>query len=283
MSPRTELTLHSLLAVFLFVLTFVVVDVAAYVLANMQGLRGKRMDTWMLWASGIGGVMGFAVFFSYQAWVLPKRLRGLNPPLTAQELESARKRDEAVARVEAQQEALRNQLRATPGLERYAPLVGHSMIGSVEDARVLDVRVRELEADPRRAKYAERVFKGEAITDAMIEYWEDPSARVLCSYFGTVEADIRKTDSRARKIDDRTLNAWLGFDFDALKAQYGIGPPLTFWRRPFGPEFYGRGEDNYDGLEEIKCPEHGCKLVGSAHWRKFPAAQNRPTTLPEAT
>jgi hypothetical protein len=272
MSPRAHLTLHSLFAVLLLVLCVVVVDVAAWQLAATQGIRGKRLDHWMLWATGIGTAIGFAVFFAYQAWLLPKRLRGLQPPPTAEEVERERQHRETLARIEREKEALREQLRATPGLARYAERIGRSSIRSVEDARVLDARVRELEGDPRRAKYAERVFQGEGITDRMIEYWENPSERILCPHFGTLEAGIRKADHRAYPEDERTLRAWLGFEFDALKQRYGLGPPVTFWRREFGPQFHGRGEDNYDGLERIECPEHGCALVGSLHWPKFPPA-----------
>jgi uncharacterized membrane protein YidH (DUF202 family) len=272
MSHRTQLTLHSLLAVFLLVLCVVVVDVAAWHFAATQGIKGKRLDHWMLWATAIGTVIGFVVFFSYQTWILPKRLRGLHPPPTAEQVERERQHQENLARIDREKEALREQLRATPGLERYAERIGRSTIRSVEDARVLEARVAQLRADPVKARYAERVFEGEAITDRMIEYWESPAERLLCAHFGTLETDIRKADPRAYPEDERTLRAWLGFDFDVLKQRYGLGPPITFWRREFGPQFHGRGEDNYDGLERIECPEHGCGLHGSLHWPKFPAA-----------
>ena len=266
MKARIRLALHSMVALLLIPAGIGVAVVIALLLAAQLGLKGKAYDNWMLGAACIGMVAGVVAMFAYRHFAVPARVVDDANPMRSPEV------SEHFRRVEAAQQALREQLLASPGLERYAPLIGHSMIGSVEDARVLDVRVRELEGDPQRAKYAERVIKGEAITDRMMEYWEDPSARVLCSHFGSVEADIRKVDPRARVTDEHTLDAWLGFDFDALKQKYRIGPPVTFWRREWGPQYHGRGEDNYDGLEKIACPEHGCTLVGSEHWPKFPAA-----------
>lgn len=272
MSPGAQVKLHNLLAVFLLVLVVVVVDVAAYMLAGTQGVRGKRLDSWMLWATGVGTVLGFVAFFAYQAFVLPKRLRGLQPPPTREQAERDRQHQETLDRIAREDEALRAQLRATPGLERYADLIGRSRIRSVEDARALETRVAELRADPVKAKYAERVFKGEAITDAMIAYWEDPAARVLCEHLARVEADARKANPRAYPNGERTLESGLAFDFEAMKQRYGLGPPVTFWRQEFTAQYWGRGEDYYDGLEKIECPEHGCTLAGSVRGKAFPPA-----------
>ena len=272
MSPRAELALHSILAVLLCIAAIGAVIGVGYGIAELQGLRGKAFDRWMIGASLAGMVSGVVVLSGYRWWVLPKRLHGLDVPGSAEWREQEIARDRAMAKVQAQQEALRQQLRATPGLQRYAELIGRSTIGSVEDARVREARVAELRADPVKARYAERVFKGEGITDRMIAYWEDPNARVLCDHLSALEADVRKADPSAAPAADNVLETNLGFDFDAVKHQYALGGTITFWRREFGPQYHGRGEDNYDGAERIECTQHQCVLNGSELRRKFQAA-----------
>jgi hypothetical protein len=275
MSPRLQLALHSIVAVVIFAAVMVGVTALGYWLGGLQGLRGKAFDNWMVGAALTGIALGLAAFFGYRG-LMPKGLLGFVEEMSPERREQVRAHAAALAAVDARQEALRKELRATHGLERYAELVGRSSIGSVDDARKREARVAELRADPVKAKYAERVFQGEAITDVMIAYWEDPSARVLCTHFGNLEADIRKAAPRAHPTGANTLTALLAFDFDKLRARYGLGPPVTFWRRPFGPEFYGRAEENYDGLEVIECGEHRCRLEGSAHWKAFPAPASPP-------
>ncbi|APV51478.1 hypothetical protein BWI17_18345 [Betaproteobacteria bacterium GR16-43] len=269
MSPKTELAFHSILAVILCVAAIGTVIAAGYWTAELQGLRGKALDRWMIGASLVGLVPGLIVFFGYQWWILPDRLRGGVDPQAAERLAQEAENRKAIARAQAQQEALRQELRATPGLERYAEIIGRSTIGSVEDARMREVRVAALRADRVKAKYADRVFKGEDITDRMIAYWENPAARVLCSHLAALEADVRKADPGASPSADNALEANLGFDFDMVKRRYALGDTITFWRRKFGPEYYGRGEDYFDGAERIECTEHRCVLNGSGLRPKF--------------
>jgi hypothetical protein len=56
-----------------------------------------------------------------------------------------------------------------------------------------------------------------------------------------------------------------------VKRRYALGDTIMFWRREFGPEFHGRGEDNYDGAERIECTQHRCALQGSELRPKFGA------------
>lgn len=276
MTPGAELRLHTLAALFLFVLVLACGLGAGYLLADLQGLKGKRLDSWMLGSFGVGLVAAFLAFFAYQAWILPRRLKGLQPPPSKAEAERIRERDEAIAKFEAGREALRRELRATPGLERYAELVGRSTIGSVADARVRDARVAELSRDPVKAKYAERVFRGEAITDAMIAYWEDPAARILCAHLASLESDVRQADPHAHPVEAAALDTNLTFDFDAVKARYAPGETVSFWREHFGPQYWGRGEDYYDGKERIRCEQHGCEIRG--YDRRFPFPPQPPRT-----
>lgn len=275
MTPGTELRLHTLAALLLFVAVLAAALGAGYLLADLQGLKGKRLDSWMLWSFGVALVAGFLAFFGYQAWILPRRLKGLQPPPSEAEAERIRQRNEAAAKFEATREALRRELLATPGLERYAELVGRSTIGSVEDARVREARVAELARDPVTAKYAERVFRGEAITDAMIAYWEDPAARILCEHLAPLESDVRKADPRAHPAEAAALETNLTFDFDAVKAKYAPGETVSFWREHFGPLYWGRGEDYYDGKERIRCEQHGCEVRGYDRRLPFPPPPER--------
>lgn len=272
MTPSTELRLHTLAALVLFVVVLAAALGAGYLFADLQGLKGKRLESWMLWSFGVALVTGFLAFFGYQAWVVPRRLKGLQPPPTKEQAEAERERQAAMAKHEAGKEALRAQLRATPGLERYAELVGHSTIATVDDARAREARVAQLQSDPVKAKYAESVFKGETITDAMIAYWEDPSARILCPHLAALETDVRRADPRAHPVEERALDANLTFDFDAVKAKYALGGTVSFWREHFGPLYWGRGEDYYDGKERIRCEEHECEIRGADRRTPFPPA-----------
>ena len=273
MSPRIEQALHSIAAVILLVAAFAAVVGAGYWLGGLQGLRGRAFDSWMLWASGIGLVVGFVTFFAYQRWVMPNHVREMQGLLPKESLASTLEHSRRVAEIAAHQDALRATLRATPGLERYAELIGRSTIATVDDARQRAERVNALASDPVKAKYAERVFNGEVITDRQIAYWDDPAARVLCVHLAALETDVRAANPSAHPVADAVLESDRDLDFEALRKRYGlVEPPITFWHRPFGPEFYGRAEEMYDGLQRIHCTSHECTLQGSSgHRSKFPA------------
>jgi hypothetical protein len=270
MSPRAELALHSIVSVILCMAAVGTAIGAGYWLADLQGLSGNARDRLMIGVLVVGLAAGVVVIFAYRQWLLPRRLRNIEVPVSPERRAQELYREQSIAAMEAWQEALRQELRATPGLERYAELVGRSAIGTVEDARVREARVAELRADPVKSKYAERVFNGEAITDRMIAYLEDSAARVLCDHLAALEADVRKADPHAAPSDEGTLESNLGFDFDAVKRLYALGDPVTFWRREFGPQYHGRGEDNYDGAERIECTQHRCALNGCEFRRNFP-------------
>ncbi len=226
----------------------------------------------MAWWFGGGLVSGGGVFLAYRRWFM----RVVQAPLEAHrsheaELERRRVMEEVEEKSEAALEALRRELRATPGLERYADIIGRSTIRSVEDARVREARVSELRADPVKAKYAERVFNGETITDAMIAYWEVPAARRLCAHLSALETDVRAAGPHTHPLDATTLESPFSFDFEALKLRYRTDDAVTFWRQPFGPEFWGKGEDDYGGWERIECTRHRCALRGCVHRPPFPA------------
>jgi hypothetical protein len=273
MSPRIEQALHSIAAVILLVAAFAAVVGVGYWLGGLQGLRGTAFDSWMLWASGIGLVVGFVTFFAYQRWVMPNHVREMQGLLPKESLASTLEHRRRVAEFAAHQDALRATLRATPGLERYAELIGRSTIATVDDALQRAERVNELASDTVKAKYAERVFNGEVITDRQIAYWEDRAARVLCVHLAALETDVRAASPSAHPVADAVLESDRDLDFEALRKRYSlVDPPITFWHRPFGPEFYGRAEENYDGLQRIHCTQHECTLQGaSEHRPKFPA------------
>lgn len=273
MSPRIEQTLHSIAATILLVAVLVAVVGLGYWLGGLQGLRGKAFESWMLWASGVGMVVGLVTFFAYQRWVMPSRVRAMQGLGPSDSLASNLEHRRRVAEIAAHQDALRATLRATPGLERYAELIGRSTIATVEDARQRATRVNELASHPAKAQYAERVFNGEVITDRQIAYWEDPAARVLCVHLAALETDVRAANPSAHPVADAVLESDRDLDFEALRKRYGlVEPPITFWHRPFGPEFYGRAEEMYDGLQKIHCTQHECTLQGSSEHRpKFPS------------
>lgn len=273
MSPRIEQALHSIAAAMLFVAALAAVIGLGYWLGGLQGLSGKAFDSWMLWTSGIGLVVGFVTFFAYQRWVMSNRVRAMQGMRATDSLTSTLEHRRRVAQIAAHQDALRATLRATPGLERYAELIGRSTIATLDDALRRAERVNELASDPVKSKYAERVFNGEVITDRQIAYWEDPAARVLCVHLAALETDLRAANPSAHPVADAVLESDRDLDFAALRQRYGLlDPPITFWHQSFGPEFYGRAEEMYDGLQRIRCSQHECTLQGSSEHRpKFPA------------
>jgi hypothetical protein len=268
MSARTKLILHSFAASMLALAVIVAVTWLGLSLAEARGLRGQRLDTWQLGSFVVGLLAGLVTFFGYRQWLL----RG-NPDRFEAEQDEVR-REHHAAVFEAQKEALRLELQGTPGLGRYAALVGKGVY-SIEVARQREARIDELRGDPAKEKYIERVFHGETITDRMIAYWEAPTVALLCPHLAALEQDARAADPRAYPVADGVVKTELDLDFDEIKARYRLaGPPVTFWHRPFGPEFYGRAEEMYDGLERIECTEHHCALEGSSEERrKFPSGQ----------
>jgi hypothetical protein len=130
MSPRIERALHSIAAMILLVAAFaaVILLVAAfaavvgvgYWLGGLQGLRGTAFDSWMLWVSGIGLVVGFVTFFAYQRWVMPNHVRAMQGLRPTDSLASTLEHRRRVAELAAHQDALRATLRATPGLARIS-------------------------------------------------------------------------------------------------------------------------------------------------------------------
>jgi hypothetical protein len=267
MPPRAKLILHSFAAAMLMLAVMIAVTWLGYYFAGVQGVRGRDLFSWQLVAFAVGLVAGLAAFFGYRRWLLGAQ------PDQFQDQQSGFERENYRILRDAQDEALRVELRATPGLERYAALVGKGVY-SMEVARQREMRIGELRGNPVKERYIERVFNGETITDRMIAYWEAPAVPMLCSHLAALEQEVRVADPGAHPTADRVLSASLDFDFDAVKVRYRLeAAPVTFWHRPFGPEFYGRAEEMYDGLERIECTEHRCVLEGSSEQRqKFPAA-----------
>jgi hypothetical protein len=257
--------LHSFAAAMLALAVIIAVTWLGHYFAGVQGIRGQDLSTWQLLWFGAGLVAGMVAFFGYRQCLFAGKLDRLQD----QQHEFERERYEIIR--EARNETLRVELQATPGLERYAALVGKGVY-SMEVAQQREARIRELRGDLVKEKYVERVFNGETITDRMIAYWEEPAVPMLCPHLAALEQDVRLADPRAHPTADRVLSASLDFDFDTVKARYRLeSSPVTFWHRAFGPEFYGRAEEMYDGLQRIECTEHQCVLEGSSEQRlKFP-------------
>jgi hypothetical protein len=266
MSPRAKLMLHSFAASMLTLAVIVGVTWLGLSLADAQGIRGQRLATWQMSSFVIALITGLATFFGYRQWLVA------GTPDRFQERQDEIERENHEKSLEAREAALRIELQAIPGLEKYAALVGKGVY-SVEVARQREARIAELQGDPAKAKYIERVFNGEVFTDRMIDYWEAPDVPCLCPHLAALERDVRRADPRAHPIAEGVLKANLDFDFNELKVRYCLADsPITFWHRPFGPEFYGRAEEMYDGLERIECTEHHCALEGSSEYRpKFPS------------
>ncbi|BCW88086.1 hypothetical protein sos41_12240 [Alphaproteobacteria bacterium SO-S41] len=107
-----------------------------------------------------------------------------------------------------------------PRLRRYAVFFERGIDLADSEIARREQRLREIERDPAKAKYAERIFKGETITDAAIAYWEDPWARVTCEHLTEIEGDLRRADPGMRPGGGKTVFTALDFDLPELTRRY---------------------------------------------------------------
>lgn len=100
-----------------------------------------------------------------------------------------------------------------------------------QQAAVIARRVAEIENDPVKSKYLDRIKRGEYITDAQMEYWEDPNAVWTCEHLQPLERAIRKAGIKAKPVDTqlfRNLQADCAPNEAKLRAAGYLQKPVEF-------------------------------------------------------
>jgi hypothetical protein len=250
--------LQSILAMFAFSAFIALTLLGAYLLGHVLAIAGRSFDRWML-----GWFIAAVLVGVVLLWLMVRRLA--DPPAAPDRRAEAQARED---RFQASLEELRAALRSDPELTRYAALVGvDPSLRSTEVARAREARVKHLLRDPITAKYADRVFRGEAISDAAICYWENPSLPLLCEHLHPMESDLRLADPNLKPEGDRVIATRVNFRFPELKSRYGLTNEITFDEEELLP---GRASDYYQGKQYVRCLRCPCVVGGDAFGTPFP-------------
>jgi hypothetical protein len=224
--------------------------------------RGNRADDWMLGAFVIAVALATAVVVAAGR---ATRRRLSQRAAQAHAAIYAQRRAEQAAHTAALQEALR----AIPELARYASIVDQApWLASVDDARRRESLVQRLSADPRTAPHADRAFRGEEISEALIAHWQDPSRPLACEHLRPLEAAMRALPGGLVPITERQLRVNANLDAAAAALRTGASASCIDYRVEALPP--GRGSDNYQGGQTLRCTQCGCTIEGSAFGPSLP-------------
>lgn len=109
-----------------------------------------------------------------------------------------------------------------------------------EQTRARYRRAAELAADPKRARYAPLVERGETWTDEHIAYDEDPDKTVTCDHLCPIERALRVAGVDVRFYQNTDVVAQCRIDFPALQRIFNTAPPVRY------AEFYAGERDADD-------------------------------------
>lgn len=137
------------------------------------------------------------------------------------------------------------------------------------------LRVAELAADPKRARYAQLVERGEDWSDENIAYYESPDRTITCSHLEMIEGAMRSGGIQAYRYRETDVSAKCRIDYDALQRQFSIIPPVRY------AEFLaGDAKDHELPMAFLICDEHK-SMIHTIHPDE-PRAQEAPRFPPEA-
>ena len=105
---------------------------------------------------------------------------------------------------------------------------GDAYGGANARAEVRRLRVAELAADPRRAKYAPLVARGEDWSDAAILYHEDPNRLATCVHLRPIEQAVRRAGIAARLYREHDVVATCRIDLPRLEQVVSVAPPIRY-------------------------------------------------------
>lgn len=226
-------------------LVFLLIGGAAW-LADAHGYRGAR--SWLVLApvAVVCVVLGFVGAFAAERVGRAPR----DGPSVAWR-----------AALAARQRALETD--PDPRRRRYAVFLARGIDLAEREIERRERRLREIEGDPAKARYAERIFNGETITDEAIAYWEDPLARVTCTHLAAIEGDLRAADPALRPGGGPVVFTGLDFDLDALRRRYRPDPCVELQ----AGHWDDRGPSNDP---QLRCRACNAAIVGGFGAR-FPA------------
>lgn len=217
-------------------MVFIIIGVSAY-LVEVAGYDGRRQWWLMLPAAALS----ILVVWRGSRWFDTGPLY-LSAEEHMQQFEIALER--------RHKELLRH---PNPRYRRYAALVAERQMVSEGEIRVREARLAEIASDPVKAKYADRIFRGERIDDETIAYWEDPAARRTCAHLDELEGDLKRADP--------TMRPWYGnvvterdADWPALRRQYPSVAALRF-------EESGQDERGEPYGARIVCERHKSSIL----------------------
>jgi hypothetical protein len=117
------------------------------------------------------------------------------------------------------------------------------------------LRVAELSVDPRRAKYAPLVERGEDWPNEHIDYAEDFEMTALCTHLAPIEREMRRSGIDVRRYREHDVTAKCRIDPPTLRSHFSVAPPIRY-------EEVEQGERaSSDFLFAfLICDEHNCML-----------------------
>ena len=129
---------------------------------------------------------------------------------------------------EAEAEARHARLLADPRWAPFHALIRRWHLSNETWLREQEQRHHALLADPRRAHHAPKALEGARWSDAQLDYFDDPQARVTCVHLQPVEAGLRAA-GLACWPQGGGLGTAASLQADALRAAFRLGPEVQ-WR-----------------------------------------------------
>jgi hypothetical protein len=130
---------------------------------------------------------------------------------------------------EAEAEARHAQLLADPRWAPFHPLIRRWRLSNEAWLLEQEQRHQALLADPRRAHHAPKALEGARWSDAQLDYFDDPQARVTCLHLQPVEGALRAAGLPCWPQGARQLGTVANLHADALRAALRLGPEVQ-WR-----------------------------------------------------
>lgn len=130
---------------------------------------------------------------------------------------------------EAAAEAAHRVLLEDPRWTAFQPVIRRWRLSDEGWLLQQEARYRALLADPRRAHHAEKILDGARWSDAQLDYFDDPAARVTCVHLQPVEAGLREAGYLCWPQRPGALGTAATLRCDALRARYALAACVQ-WR-----------------------------------------------------
>lgn len=152
------------------------------------------------------------------------------------------------------------ELAGDPANAPFLPLIRSGRLLNDAHIAARRKRIAELQAVPHRAKYAQKVVEGADLTDAQIDYLEDPGMLRLCEHLRGVEAALKRDGVAVSLVQPLVACAPVRLRRDGL----ALADCVEYVQVPgdrFGPD------EAY-----LQCRACGSRLEEAGHGPVWPAA-----------